>query len=424
MNKSKNTPAPRQGDMSNERLSDDDLWRLLIGHTVVPFAFSNVSRQWMDWAKRFVLNTAFIPAGHRPDKRTGLDRDTGLALYLCRIMHVMDSLYDGQMPGGHHMPMSHNEPLLRDALSLAACYTGLTVDFSRALNVAMREQWIQGYKFGGFWGTAPIDYTLTNTGMYRARSNAAPPFHDAAKPPFFATEQEYSDATTVDAPQVPVNQPAPTAPPASEQSELPLEGNDPPIVYSVPKPAPMPSGNRQTPTTEKSAGPRQPTKAVTPAAHVGAGTLPSAGQAKPGDETEVTWQDIQARLLRLRDAGERYTSYGELAGRLGCSKGTIHKAVNGSPALKGWVARAKASPSAQRMNDVVADNTPCTREGDPADYLPDDDVDREFNRLLQEATPEGRAQLNAYSPKQRREIARMSISQRNDDTDTILGCNP
>jgi hypothetical protein len=247
--------------MVDERLSDDDFWRLLIGHTVVPFAFSDVSRQWMDWAKVFVLNTAFIPTGHRPDKRTGLDRDTGLALFLYRIMHVMDSLYDGQRPGGHHMPMSHSEPLLRDALSLAACCAGLTVDFSRAINVAMREQWIQGYKLGGIWGTAPIDYTLTNTGMYKARSNAAPPFHDVAKPPFFATGQKYSGASTANAPQVPVNSPAPTAP---EQSELPPEGDSYPVVYSVPKPAPMLSGNRQTPTTEESAKAQQSAKAVTP----------------------------------------------------------------------------------------------------------------------------------------------------------------
>lgn len=134
-------------------------------------------------------------------------------------------------------------------------------------------------------------------------------------------------------------------------------------------------------------------------------------------KTRADWRDVQERLLRLREAGEAYTSQRDFAERLNCSEATINKAVNKSPELKGWMARhVKRSPKAQSLNEVVADNIPSQREQDPAvDGLPDDEADLIFAELLQEdITREQRADLNAMDPERRREMAKLYLQQKAD----------
>ena len=128
---------------------------------------------------------------------------------------------------------------------------------------------------------------------------------------------------------------------------------------------------------------------------------------KPTGTQETDWRDVQDRLLNLRNEGKPYTDQRDLADRLNCSPPTVNKAIKNSPTLTGWMARyRKKSPKAQSLNAVVMEQTPDERERDPADALPDDDVDVVMSKLIQEApTPEYRDKLNAMGQDERRKMA-------------------
>lgn len=138
---------------------------------------------------------------------------------------------------------------------------------------------------------------------------------------------------------------------------------------------------------------------------------PGGPEVAQETNAETNWRDVQKRLLRLRDAGEPFTSQRDLAKRLNCSVGTIHKAVKDSEKLKGWAARAKGSPKAQSLNEVTTDNTPSHRETDPADGPGDDEIDRVMGILIEQAKPAERAGLNELSADGRREMARLYLEQ-------------
>jgi hypothetical protein len=118
-----------------------------------------------------------------------------------------------------------------------------------------------------------------------------------------------------------------------------------------------------------------------------------AGQSKRQPAAEVTTnagmsrQEAVERLIRLRQQGEPWTSYGKIAKNFGCSSCTIHRAVRETPSLQGWanVRSTKASlPKAQSLNEVVTDRTAQSVEPDPAE----DAAEREF---LETADPQTRA---------------------------------
>ncbi len=137
--------------------------------------------------------------------------------------------------------------------------------------------------------------------------------------------------------------------------------------------------------------------------------------AVPSEEAknEADWRDVQAKLIRLYGAGEAYTSQRDFAKRLGCSESTINKAINSSDRLKGWMARGGTPlPNAQSLNEVVTDNTVSKSEDNPADHVPDDEVNRVMAILIQEAkTAEQRADLNGLNDEGRREIAKHYLEQ-------------
>jgi len=141
---------------------------------------------------------------------------------------------------------------------------------------------------------------------------------------------------------------------------------------------------------------------------------PAAAEANREYESGVDWQDIRDRLLRLRSQGEPFTSQRQLAQQLECSLATINKALNSCNTLKGWAARSRGQPRTQSLNEIVTDNTPSQREPDPADSLPDDEVDRIFALLLAVAQPEERGWLNALDADKRRELVRLYQEQQND----------
>jgi hypothetical protein len=142
---------------------------------------------------------------------------------------------------------------------------------------------------------------------------------------------------------------------------------------------------------------------------------PAGNEAAQGAKAEADWRDVQARLLRLLEAGEAFTSQRDLAGRLSCSVATINKAIKKSARLKGWTAqRDRRSPKAQSLNGVTTDNTPSRRETDPTDLPGDDEVDRVMGLLVEQAKPADRAKLNALDADGRREIVRAYLVQEAD----------
>jgi hypothetical protein len=113
----------------------------------------------------------------------------------------------------------------------------------------------------------------------------------------------------------------------------------------------------------------------------------------------VTWREAAERLERLRTQGEPWTSQQEMAKRLGCSSGTINKAIKQTPSLKAWAKRPPAAPRAQSLHQstrdgqnlsMVTDNTPQERELDPQDEA----AIREF---LETADPQTKAWFHALS---------------------------
>lgn len=130
------------------------------------------------------------------------------------------------------------------------------------------------------------------------------------------------------------------------------------------------------------------------------------------DETPVMWQGIQERLLRLRILGEPYTTQRELAERLECSLSIINKAIHKSERLKGWMGlKPKGSPKVHSLNEVVTDQTADQRESDPADFLPEEDIDQIMSELISQAGPGEEAELRSYTPDQRRKIVGLHLQQ-------------
>ena len=69
----------------------------------------------------------------------------------------------------------------------------------------------------------------------------------------------------------------------------------------------------------------------------------------PTESSGMTWQQAAQQMERLRGRGEPFTSQQRLAKRLGCSSGTINKAIKNTPALKVWADRqveARPGPKA------------------------------------------------------------------------------
>jgi len=140
-----------------------------------------------------------------------------------------------------------------------------------------------------------------------------------------------------------------------------------------------------------------------------------AGATPKEPKAEADWHDVQARLIRLYEVGEAYTSQRELAKRMKCSKSTMNKAFNASGKLKSWMERRDmASPKAQSLNEVVTDTTVSRQEDNPADRPLDDEVDQIMGQLIEQAKPDERAKLNELNNEGRRKMAKLYLEQQGD----------
>jgi hypothetical protein len=111
----------------------------------------------------------------------------------------------------------------------------------------------------------------------------------------------------------------------------------------------------------------------------------------------MTWQEVAERMERLRTQGEPFTSQHKLAKQLGCSSGTINKAIRETPSLKPWAERKAAAPRAQSLDPVVTDRAAQGRELDPAD----DAAIREF---IEKADPQVKAWFLALPVEEQLEV--------------------
>jgi hypothetical protein len=106
--------------------------------------------------------------------------------------------------------------------------------------------------------------------------------------------------------------------------------------------------------------------------------------------------EVTKELLRLRDAGEPFTTYEDMATRVGASSGNVHNAVKETPALQEWAKKPEATPRAQTMTEVVTDSVADERSPDPAQ----DTEDRELLRRVEELDPQAREWLRGLSREQ------------------------
>lgn len=149
-----------------------------------------------------------------------------------------------------------------------------------------------------------------------------------------------------------------------------------------------------------------------------------ARAVQPSDASDA--QDIIERLERLRKSGEKYTSQGDFATRFKCSRATISKAIGKSDTLTKWMsdARPKPVPRATSLNEVVADNAKQAKEPDPSELPPDDEVDAVMARLIDDAGPERRAELNAMNAEGRQKLAAIYIENGYENEPSSLDRNP
>ena len=120
----------------------------------------------------------------------------------------------------------------------------------------------------------------------------------------------------------------------------------------------------------------------------------------------------------MREEGLPFPTIRALAKKWDCSEGLIRKAISKSVVLKGWQARQKGNqgaPRATRLSDVVLEKCSQTREAQPSDVLPREDVDRVMEYLMREAKPPERERLEAMSFGDRQRLVEAYLSQRHDE---------
>ena len=103
----------------------------------------------------------------------------------------------------------------------------------------------------------------------------------------------------------------------------------------------------------------------------------------------MSWQEVAERLERLRSQGEAFTSQGRLAKQLGCSSGTVNKAIRHTQSLQTWAKRPDPAGRPQRLTGVVAD------AAESRELSPEDDARIREYLEREDLTPNDRAYFNS-----------------------------
>lgn len=125
----------------------------------------------------------------------------------------------------------------------------------------------------------------------------------------------------------------------------------------------------------------------------------------------MDWQEAQDKAEEIRLRGEPFTSYRKMAKTIGCNWSVLHDAIykHGTAELQEWASKQRGPSRLNATPEVSAvafENTPQGGEPDPADITEDGDVDAAMAYLLDQAGPDERAQINALTPAERRQLAK------------------
>jgi hypothetical protein len=118
---------------------------------------------------------------------------------------------------------------------------------------------------------------------------------------------------------------------------------------------------------------------------------PAPEQPPQAPARKKSRDEVRGDLLRLRDAGEAFTTYEDMGPRVGCSSTTVHNVVKETPELQEWVEKPKAGPRAQSMTEVVTDEKTDERAAGPLDNA----VINELLKRVRELRPEDKEWLQS-----------------------------
>lgn len=123
------------------------------------------------------------------------------------------------------------------------------------------------------------------------------------------------------------------------------------------------------------------------------------------------WQTAQKELLFLRERGETYQPYRQLALRVGATLHAVRDAFKHSWSLQEWQRASSRSklrgPRSVPLTDVPLDRTPQDVEKSPFDQAAEnEELDRKFRLLIEEASERDRAELHKLPVEKQRELGR------------------
>jgi len=144
-------------------------------------------------------------------------------------------------------------------------------------------------------------------------------------------------------------------------------------------------------------------------------TEPAKGEAN-GEKPRKTWQAVRSELLNMLKKGMPFTSQHKMCVAIGCSSGTINKAIHKDPEcpeLKEWAQKEKGSATGmENIEGVVADATPQSSESDHTDIVEEPDIDKAMQYLMDQAEPAELEAIRAMPPEKRRELAETAYRDR------------
>jgi AraC-like DNA-binding protein len=70
---------------------------------------------------------------------------------------------------------------------------------------------------------------------------------------------------------------------------------------------------------------------------------PAATSEATVGQGQISWQTARDRLIAIRRQGESFSSLRDLAARVGCSEGLIHKVIKQDVGMRAWAAEARCT---------------------------------------------------------------------------------
>ena len=149
--------------------------------------------------------------------------------------------------------------------------------------------------------------------------------------------------------------------------------------------------------------------------------LHANGDKGRGSANGTTWQEVRGKLLAELEAGTKPRSMDAWAEHLGCSKSTVQKAISKTPKLRANLRALQdtqpRTPRAQSLNDMVMETAeadgqnPADAAAERIDADEQKRLDAMLARLMDKATPEERACLNAKTRNELNELCRLALAQ-------------